>query len=109
MASKPRKKRASSKLHRGRIKDWVFVEFEDGHRMVNGLFLDHAAFAGKRGHTSFVLSHDEKTGEIETRNSRYTLVGAPESEPKQMSREEYSLKLMIRALEARGIKFVAWM
>ena len=60
----------SEKPHHGRIENW----FKFGG-MVWGRALDHPRFAGQDIRTSTVLKHDEETGEIETRNSRYTLVG----------------------------------
>lgn len=61
----------------GRIKDWARLRSTDrglGYLII-GEFLDHPKFAGKQGHTSYIVKHDEETGEIETRNSRYLLVG----------------------------------
>ena len=62
------------KPHRGAIKNW-----QREYRSKTGLgyiiireFVDNA---GQRKSTSYVLKHDEATGEIETRNSRYTLLG----------------------------------
>lgn len=63
----------SEKPHYGRIKDW----YRDGD-VIRGVFLDHPYHRGE-GHTSLVLHHDGATGEIETKNSRYTLV--KEGEP----------------------------
>ena len=66
-----------AKPHYGRIQDWRKVECTRkglGYIVV-GHFLDHPEFAGcKNAHTSYVIKHDEESGEIETRNSRYTLV-----------------------------------
>ncbi len=64
------------KPHKGRIETWTKLPIGDRGYIICGKFLDHEQFAGEEGHTSFVLSYDEATGEIETRNSRYTLVGA---------------------------------
>ena len=61
------------KPHKGRITDakrqyvgkkYVIWGFSDGHE----------EFHGRYFHTSQVLKHDEETGEIETRNSRYAVV-----------------------------------
>lgn len=68
----------TEKPHKGRIKDWFKYECDaKGGYIIRGRFVDHPEFAGLAGHTSLVLSHDEATGEIETRNSRYTLIGQP--------------------------------
>lgn len=64
----------SEKPHKGKIKHWTKVSYSHGD-IVYGRAVDHPQFAGTDIHTSYVLSHDEATGEIETRNSRYTLVG----------------------------------
>lgn len=73
----------SVKPHKGRI-------IVEGEILAPGLglgyaywvfFLDHGAFAGKRGHTSYVVKdardiprHRNDPYEIETCNSRYTVV-----------------------------------
>lgn len=69
------------KPHLGRITSWYKTEFGAGGRglgyLICGTFLDHPKFMGMSDvHTSYVISHDTETGEIETKNSRYTLVGA---------------------------------
>jgi hypothetical protein len=68
----------SDKPHYGRIANWTKVHLTDhglGY-IVYGTFLDHPRWKGVDGiHTSAIVTHDEATGEIETRNSRYTLVG----------------------------------
>lgn len=64
------------KPHKGEIKYWTKVECDApglGY-IITGRFMDHPRFAMMWGHTSWVVAHDEKTGEIETRNTRYTLV-----------------------------------
>lgn len=67
----------SEKPHRGSI---VHAEkrYVDGcpglGYYIVGRFVDHPDFAGRIGHTSYVVAHNTETGEIETRNSRYTLV-----------------------------------
>jgi hypothetical protein len=35
----------------------------------------HPTIPRKYTHTSYVVAHNKTTGEIETRNSRYTLIG----------------------------------
>lgn len=68
------------KPHMGRIQNWRREDANGGiGYIIVGRFLDHDRLKGSNNaHTSYVVKHDEKTGEIETRNSRYTLVG-PES------------------------------
>lgn len=66
-----------TKPHLGRIKDWYFSPCSKpdtglGVR-VHGEFLDHPHIFGG-GNTSEVITHNPNTGEIVTRNSRYTLV-----------------------------------
>jgi hypothetical protein len=63
------------KPHRGGMSEWRFLELGPGRRIVVGRFVDHYLYGGLRGHTSLVERYDESTGEVETRNSRYTLVG----------------------------------
>jgi len=50
--------------------------------LIEGDFLDHPFHRG-RGHTSYIIAHDEVTGEVETRNSRYRLVA--EGEPSRIA------------------------
>lgn len=73
------------KPHKGTIYNWFRVPFDKAETenyykedvglgyIIRGTFRDHPHFAGQFGHTSWIMRHDEKTGEIETRNSRYTL------------------------------------
>jgi hypothetical protein len=73
------------KPHNGTIRNWYRAHFDKAETenyykedvglgyMIRGKFLDHPYYAGQFGHTSWVMSFDEETGEIETRNSRYTL------------------------------------
>lgn len=70
------------KPHHGRITSW----FRDRNVTDRGLgyviigkFMDHPTLGKDDSpcHTSCVLAHDDATGEIETLNSRYTLVGDP--------------------------------
>lgn len=67
----------TTKPHKGKISNWAKRETISqkglGYYII-GKFVDHPDFAGDFGHTSYVVAHDEVTGEIETRNSRYTLV-----------------------------------
>lgn len=79
----------SEKPHNGQIANWlrayrnsmVHRVDETSEYGVNkgydiiGLFIDHPDFGTAMGRTSLVLTHDEDTGEIETLNSRYTLLG----------------------------------
>lgn len=65
----------TDKPHKGSLKDWFKYEVGDGY-IICGRFIGHPQFNGEHGHTSLVLSHNEETGEIETRNSRYTLIGS---------------------------------
>lgn len=72
----------SEKPHKGRIRWWSRWHSITGKGLgyiVVGEFLDHpelhANADDKLGYTSYVVAHDEQTCEIETRNSRYTLVG----------------------------------
>lgn len=66
-----------TKPHHGRIEKWAkFPWFgHPGEWFVVGNFLDHPRIKGQ-GHTSANVHHDEASGEIETLNSKYTLVGA---------------------------------
>lgn len=73
----------NDKPHHGRIKGWSKEPCNSGlgYRIV-GEFLDHPHFRGPRCHTSYVIAHNSETGEIETANSRYTLV--TDGEPTRM-------------------------
>lgn len=75
----------SEKPHKGRI--IVHGEYSaPGYGLGYGYwckFVDHPAFAGKTGHTSFIVyderdrpRHKGDSYEIATRNSRYTVVSA---------------------------------
>lgn len=71
------------KPHKGTISRWHKSPCERGlGYMINGILDSHPDpdLSGQFCHTSWVEKHDEATGEIETRNSRYTLVG-PETMP----------------------------
>lgn len=65
----------SEKPHMGKIVDWYERPCGEEHGlgyMIVGRSVDHPRFAGEMFHTSFVV---ERVGnEIETNNSRYTLV-----------------------------------
>ncbi len=63
------------KPHKGRIGRWTRITTLNDKVCVAGLALEHPEFGGHYMRTSYLVSHDEETGEIETRNSRYTLVG----------------------------------
>jgi hypothetical protein len=63
------------KPHKGTIDNWYKLPVQ-GRTVIIGDFVDHPEFAGKQGHTSYIVKHDKETGEVETRNSRYTL-GTP--------------------------------
>jgi len=84
-----------SKTHHGRITNWWLhyplsdftpPEGAPGY-IVRGDLIDHPMWDARdpwmkgRGNTSWVLRHDEATGEIETLNSRYSLVGKAIREP----------------------------
>lgn len=65
------------KPHRGRITDWTKLPCAPGLGFfIVGRFLDHYRFKDSDGHTSWVIREEDKgdTIEIETRNSRYTLI-----------------------------------
>ena len=73
-----------SKPHRGTITHWCRVKCEEGIGFyVKGMFLGHPEFDRLYActsyvvHASFILA-GASGGEIETRNSRYTLVGPEE-------------------------------
>lgn len=68
------------KPHRGRLAAIGVWEYSDGY-VYHGHFLDHPEFAGKYGRTSKVVRDDKDLPrhaddgyEIETLNSRYTIV-----------------------------------
>jgi hypothetical protein len=69
----------STKPHKGTITDWWKCPCDRPNTLgycIAGTFKDHPQFAGYDGYTSWVVKHDEATGEVETRNSRYTLEGS---------------------------------
>lgn len=64
------------KPHKGSIKSWSRYPWDGGlGYVIRGLSVDHPQFAGDYIRTSYVVKHDEATGEVETRNSRYSLIG----------------------------------
>jgi hypothetical protein len=70
------------KPHKGSIKNWRRLPCHQGIGFyITGIFVDHPQFAELYGHTSWVVKYDPSTGEIETRNSHYTLVGEGRHEP----------------------------
>lgn len=75
-----------AKPHKGRIANWVKFTVDPSYGLgyvIIGDWLDDPrpikpttpTGRGMELMTSYVVAHDEATGEIETRNSRYTLVG----------------------------------
>jgi hypothetical protein len=62
------------KPHRGRIAAWRKIGRDNDERY-EGVFLDHPHLTGFISHTSAVLKGPDGLGEIETLNSRYTLIG----------------------------------
>jgi hypothetical protein len=68
----------AEKPHKGRIHSWVKMQIGDDYGLgwcAYGRAEDHPDFGNHHIRTSYVVKHDEATGEVETRNSRYTLVG----------------------------------
>ncbi len=81
------------KPHKGKILNWRKVPFDAAAvsaaydedvglgYVVWGDAIEHPVYNGAPWfRTSWVMFHDELTGEIETRNSRYTLVGPEKAE-----------------------------
>ena len=69
----------TEKPHLGRTKNWSKRPCGSGlGYLITGEFLDHPHMRGPHCRTSFVVTHDEKTGEVETANSRYRLVDSGE-------------------------------
>lgn len=70
----------SNKPHKGQLENWSLVRSAralDGLTFyATGMFVNHPRFAGTSGYTSMIKSIKFKDGgaEIETMNSRYTLV-----------------------------------
>ena len=75
----------AAKIHWGEITHWQAIPAPGGPGLgyrVSGRFdVERSRSLGRAGpaygHTSLVLAHDVETGEVETLNSRYTLVGLP--------------------------------
>lgn len=69
----------TEKPHHGRIAFWTKAGTAKAYWIV-GKMLDHPNLGRNGGYqrTSLVVKHDKDTGEIETLNSRYTLVGDDE-------------------------------
>lgn len=94
-----------SKTHHGRITNWWLhyplscfepPEGAPGY-IVRGDLIDHPMWNERdpwmngSGNTSWVLRHDDTTGEVETLNSRYRLVGNAIREPTDArSKEDYT-------------------
>lgn len=81
----PRRNRMSQKPHKGKIYHWCKEHFDKGdfeERYCEPAGLGYYIFGyksnppklGNAFHTSIVIAHSS-SGEIETRNSRYTLIG----------------------------------
>ena len=69
------------KPHKGPIANWFKLPTAQGlGYYIMGEFQDHPEFGRKFTNTSWVEKHDTESGEIETRNSCYTLIG-PECPP----------------------------
>lgn len=72
-----------TKPHKGKIEGWYKYEINPrpvkGQKhlgyLIMGTFQDHPDFGKLYTNTSAVVKHDTVTGEIETVNSRYTLIG----------------------------------
>jgi hypothetical protein len=68
------------KPHKGTIENWFKLACKQGlGYAICGWAVGHPQFNGEGICTSYVVEHDEATGEVETRNSRYTL-GKPRKE-----------------------------
>lgn len=71
------------KPYKGRITKWwkdpIANKFAGLGYLIQGEFLEHPDFGQKVTHTSYVVAHHDN-GMVETRNSRYRLIG-PEVEP----------------------------
>jgi hypothetical protein len=65
------------KPHMGRIERWYKLPCTNSGLgyIICGHLIDRDGYRGNEGHTSYVVSRCQACGEIETRNSRYTLVG----------------------------------
>lgn len=68
----------AEKPHKGSISHWSKLPIDTDFGLgfcVYGHNAAHPDWGRGVMRTSYVVKHDEATGEIETRNSRYTLVG----------------------------------
>ena len=70
----------NTKPYKGFIRDWQRQTLKDGRYIIWGTFDGHPWFHNSHGHTSIITFHDTATGDVETLNSRYTLIG-PENDP----------------------------
>ena len=67
----------SNKPYMGAIRDWTVVPAGE-HEIIIGTFVDRPGWKPfTDGHTSPIVLLDINEGTVETRNSRYTLVGSP--------------------------------
>lgn len=74
-----------SKPHRGSIRNWHKVPSGKSY-YIWGEFIDHPGFGNVITNSSPVFSHDVETGEIETQNSRYILIGPEQDFTKRQVR-----------------------
>lgn len=66
----------TSKPYNGTIENWYMMECNGGlGYYIMGTLMEHPDFGKKFTNTSYVVKHDKLTGDIETRNSRYRLIG----------------------------------
>lgn len=70
----------SHKPHQGKIHDWFRIQLPSGGYCIYGRSEGHPQFNNQSIRTTPIVNHDRITGEIETQNSLYTLVG-PEWAP----------------------------
>ncbi|GAB5503451.1 hypothetical protein [Pyruvatibacter sp.] len=91
----------SDKPHRGFIRSWRKVNaVASDEYFIDGVFDGHWRFDGKFGHTSLVLSHNSETGEVVTKNSRYTCLPEDELKPSPPAPEETPIGFI--AVTGRG-------
>ena len=73
----------NNKPFKGTITNWYKVPCGDDLGLgyvIYGYTPDHPEFAGMGDgdtyfHTSYIVAHNEETGDVETRNSRYRVIG----------------------------------
>lgn len=68
----------AEKPHKGVLHHWSRRHIDEDLGLgwcAYGFNHAHPDWGGGVMRTSYVVKHDEATGEIETRNSRYTLIG----------------------------------